>query len=123
MAVLPRRAVARFPGEAIAGEKITYGFGRVNIARAGDRYAVSLGDNGSAFVAKRWFRRTPEDTPPIPDPSVFDSLDARSADGLCDRAKEDGKKHKGAHRERTGTLSGSASVTVVAPRANVEHLQ
>lgn len=115
-------AVARFPGQAIAGDKITYGFGRVILDRDGDRYTVSLGDNGSAFVAKKWFRRTPQDVPPIPDPGAFDELQARSADGASDKAKEDGKKHKGAHRERTGVLTGNASVTVVAPRANVAHL-
>lgn len=114
-------AVARMPGDAIAGDKITYGFGQVITARDGARWLLSCNENGSAYVAKRWTRRTPDDHPPVADPQKFDALDARAAKGLSDAWKDDGKKTKGSHRERTGVLKGNASMTVTAPRANVAH--
>jgi len=115
--------VARMPGDSIAGDKITYGFGSVVPSQDGGRRAFTFKNNGQAFVVKRWSRRTPQDVPPIPNPAKFDQLDAATAKGFSDSWQEDGKHHKGSHREKTGVLKGNASVTVTAPRAQVGHRQ
>jgi hypothetical protein len=112
---------ARFKGESIAGNKIAYSFGKAIVASNGTGYAVSLGENGNAWVVRTWTPRTPGDEPP---PQKFRALVARSADGSCEKKpKDEGKGHAGRHRERQGVLSGNASVVVEVPRHNVEHLQ
>ena len=112
-------AVARAPGAAIAGDKISYGFGSVVPSQDGSRRAFTFKNNGRAVVIKRWTRRTPEDMPPVPNPTQFDELDAFSAKGFSDSWKDEGKEPAGSHREKTGILKGNASVEVTIPRAQV----
>lgn len=110
-------SVATRPGEGIAGEKITYAFGKARDSHHGLRVSVSLGLEGTAFVVRRWRRvdlaAAPAQAAAEPD---FDSLTAWSADGCCDTHTTEGKVHRGSHRKRTGVLCGNASVVVVTPR-------
>lgn len=112
--------VARFPGEFISGEKITYQFGRAVVSRERRRYIVALNLNGRAYVTQRWVATPSPQTPAVPQ-SAHDTLDARSARGEADHHKDSGQVHTGSHREHKGVLTGSAIVRVTTPRAQVEY--
>lgn len=113
--------VARRVGEGIAGEKITYSFGRVTITPVGSGFRASLGNNGRAYITSIWRKRGADDKFTVA--GDFDELDARSANGMCERRPtEHGQQQVGRHREITGILRGRATVTVTTPRFNVEHL-
>lgn len=109
------------PGESIAGQRITYSFGRVDTRRRGTRYSVSFKLNGHAVVVQRWDRASGTWVPPIPNPDRFDELYAKSASGSTDEHHETGRVHAGSHREFTGYLDGDAVMTVRVPRASVAH--
>lgn len=108
--------VARNAGESIAGDSLTYAFGKVTSATKGLREHPSLGLDGTAYVSRAWRRVEPGATP-RPMPPGFDSLEAWSADGECDKHKPDTQKaHRGAHRKFTGVLKGDAKIVVVVSR-------
>lgn len=112
--------VARFPPQAIAGEKISYGFGKVVPSRK-RRWEISFNKNGHAYVVKRWVVREPEDV--LKPPGDFLELDALAAHADADEFKDEGKVPMGSHREWKGVLRGHAIMRVTAPRHNVEYRQ
>lgn len=109
-------SVARNNGEQIAGQTITYSFGKVRDATVGLRVHVSFGLEGEAYVSRSW-RRVDPGAQPSSGPADFHSLEAWTADGECDKHRPDAQKsHRGSHRKFTGVLQGDATLTVVAPR-------
>lgn len=106
--------VARSPGEGIAGEKISYCFGKVTEAKVGLRTNLSFGLHGRAHRVKPW-RVTDEDALAPPAGHGHESLTATSARAECDQHKSDGKITFGAHRGWAGVLRGDAIVTVTTP--------